>query len=136
MRRYRFLPKNSVYTALNKLRTAFLAAKNNSDVDQIINGVLTHDERMKIGRRVQIAELIKTGVTYREIKRMLNVGITTVMLVDRKIQQNPGCFDLIINREEKTEKEFKEKAYIKLGGPKMVYKKKVYTGFSRKNVSR
>ena len=136
MRRYKFLSKDSVYTALNKLRAAFLAAKDNEEVDQIIKGVLTHDERMKIGRRIQIVETIKTGLTYRDIKKRLKVGVNTIMLMDRKLQQDPKCFNLITYREEKVEREYKRKAYEKVGGPKMVFKKKVYTGFKRKNIKR
>lgn len=136
MRRYRFLNKDSVYNALNKLRAAFLAAKNGEEVEEITKGILTHDERMKIGRRIQIAQMIKSGLTYREIKKELKVGINTIMLADRKIQQNPKCFDLIINREEKVEKEFQNKAFRKVGGAKMIFKKQEYTGFKRKNVNR
>src|SRR3970282_146060 len=103
MRRYKFLGEDSVFAALNKLRTSFFAANDGLQVDEIIKGILTYDERMKIGR---------------------------------KMDQNPRCFELIMAREEKVEKEYKGKAYKKVGESKIVFERKEYTGFRRKNVKR
>ena len=80
--------------------------------------------------------MLKAGLAYRIIKKELKVGITTIMLVDRKLQQSPSCFDLIMYREDKVEKEYKRKAYEKIGSSKMIFKNKVYTGFKRKDVER
>lgn len=136
MKRYNFLSKDSVYDALNRLRAAFLAAKDGNEVEEIILGLLTHDERMKIGRRIQVAELLEAGLSHREISEELKVSSPTIRLVSRKIEKHPGCFSLINKRQEKTETELKRKAYQKVGGPKMIYKKRVYTGFKRKDVKR
>ena len=46
MRRYRFLEKEEIFDALNKLRNAFLAARDGDEVEEIINGLLTFDEKM------------------------------------------------------------------------------------------
>ena len=121
---------------MNRLRASFLAAKDGSDVEEIIKAILTHDERMKIGRRIQIAELIKQGVLYRQIAKELKVGLTTVLLVARKLDQDPTGYELIMDREEKVEKEYRRKVYEKTGASKMIYKKKVYMGFTRKDVKR
>lgn len=135
-RRYQFLPKDYVLNALNKLRVAFLAAKNGSDVEDIIKGVLTYDERLKVGRRIEIAQMLEDGITYKEIADELKVGLTTISLVDKMMRQFPKCYELIKEREEKVEKEFKKRAYVRRGGPKMIFKGKQYTGFKRKNVKR
>jgi len=136
VRRYKFLTKDSVYAALNRLRASFLAAKDGVEVNEIIKGVMTHDERMKIGRRIQIAELLNAGWTFEEIRAKLKVGKNTIQFVEKKMSQNPLCFKLIFKREEKVEKVFKQKAYSRIGGSKMIFKKREYTGFSRKDVGR
>lgn len=125
MRRYKFLSRESVYDALNRLRTAFLAAKDGKEVDEIILGLLTHDERMKVGRRIQVAELLEAGLSHREISEELKASSPTIRLVSRKMQEHPSCFLLINRRKERVELEFKKRAYEKIGGPKMVYKRKV-----------
>lgn len=136
MRRYTFLSKDGVYGALNKLRAAFLAAKNGEEVDLIIFGVLTQDERLKVGRRIQIAQKLQDGMKYREIADELKVGLNTVEKVHTLLNTYPACYQLINRREEKVEKEYNRKAFVKTGGPKLVYKKTEHTGFKRKNVKR
>lgn len=136
MRRYSFLSKEAAYEALNRLRSAFLAAKDGDDVEEIIRGVLTSDERFKIGRRIQIAQLLRSGVSYEDIRSELKVGFTTINFVDRNLRDHPQAYDLVEEREEKVERTYKEKAYRKSGGSKLVFKKREYTGFTRKDVSR
>ncbi len=136
MRRYKFLSKKDVNIALNKLRAAFLAAKDGSEVDEIIMGLLTNDERLKIGRRIQIAYAIKSGVTYRIIKKKLKVGIQTISLMDRKLKSNPKCFELVDLREEKVMSEYKNKVYERTGGSKLIFKKSKHTGLKRKDIRR
>lgn len=136
MRRYDFLEQDEVFEAFNKLRNAFLAAKDGKEVDKILNGLLTFDERMKIGRRILVAEYILAGIGIDEISRILSVGKNTIASVSRSLSENPDCFKLIEKREEKVEKVYKNKRYKKVGGSQLVIKKKVYTGFTRKKVER
>jgi len=136
MRRYAFLSKEAAYEALNRLRSAFLAAKDGKDVEEIIRGVLTSDERFKIGRRIQIAQLLRRGIGYEEIRDGLKVGFTTINFVDRNLREHSRAFDLIAKRSDKVEREYRSKAYAHSGGSMRVFKKSSYTGFSRKDVHR
>jgi Trp operon repressor len=136
MGRYTFLIKDSVYSALNRVRDAFLAAKNGEDVEQIMKGILTFDERLKIGRRIQIAESLLAGESISEIISNLNVGRSTVAFVSRNLQEYERCFQIIVERKRKVEQEYKAKKFKKSGGSKLVFKKKGHSGFTRKDVSR
>ena len=136
MRRYKYVSKENVFDALNKLRAAFLAAKDGCEVEEIIKGILTYDERMKIGRRIQIANMLLDDKTHDEIANKLKVGSTTINLVSKLISNHPGCIKLINLREEKVEYEFQVKAFEKSGNPKRVFRPTVYTGFKRKDVMR
>ena len=135
-RRYRFLTKENVYEALNRLRDAFLAAKDGDEVNKIINGLLTHDERLKIGRRILIAESIKLGMSIHAIAKELKVGKNTVLSVMRSLDEDPTYLDLISERIKKVEKEYQGKKYREVGGSTLIFKKKEYTGFKRKDVKR
>lgn len=136
MRRYKFLTKSDVYDALSKLRASFLAAKDGEEVEEIIKAILTHDERIKIGRRIMIAQLLQDGYTFDSIRKLLKVGKNTVAQIEKKFSSSPLGFKLINKKEAKVEYEFKQKAYKKTGGSKLVFKKKKYNGFSRKDVKR
>lgn len=136
MRRYDFLQKSDVFEALNRIRDAFFAAKDETEVDHIINGLLTYDEKLRLGRRIQVAEWILAGMTTEEIEQNLKVGRTTIVLVGRQLSEHPECYELIKFRRKKVEKEFKSKAYKQTGGSTLIFKRKEYTGYSRKDVKR
>jgi uncharacterized protein YerC len=136
MSRYSFLPVQSIYHALNQLRHAFLAAHNGTEVDASINAILTHDERVKIGRRIQIAALLAQGNTHRQISHVLKVGLNTVTQVAKLAEQSREGYILIYQREAKTESAFRHQAYRKKGGSKKVFKSKTYTGIRRQDIPR
>jgi len=136
MRRYKFLQKEDVYEALNKVRDAFLAANDGNDVEQIMNGILTFDERMKIGRRIQIAEYLLQDLRTEEIQSFLKVGRTTIAQVAKNLEDYEKCFHLISARNKKVGKVYKTKSHRLVGGSTKIFKTKEYTGFKRKNVSR
>lgn len=136
MRRYRFLTKGDIYQALNKLRAAFLAAKDGYQVEEIIKGILTNDERIKIGRRIIIAQLLEENETYESIRQITKAGKQTVLQVQKSRSLHPKCFELINAREEKVETIFGRKAYRMTGSPKRLQKFPEYTGFKRKDVKR
>jgi uncharacterized protein YerC len=136
MRRYKFVSRENIFGALNKLRASFLAAKDGSEVEEIITGVLTYDERLKIGRRLQIARMLRDDKTYSEIHEELKVGGATINLVEKLISNHPRCFELINKREEKVETEFKNRAFEKVGSHKRIFRPTIYTGFRKKDVTR
>lgn len=136
MRRYKFLTKDDVYDAFNRLRDAFLAAKNGVEVEEIIKGLLTHDEKLKIGRRILVAEYLRDGIGIDEIAKTLRVGKNTIASVARKLDENSLFLDLIDKRKERVENEYGRRKYRFIGGSKLIFKKKEYAGFKRKDVKR
>ncbi len=128
--------KEDIYAALNRLRDAFLAAKDGNEVEEIINGLLTPDEKLKIGRRILVAEYVKNEVGLDEIVRMLKVGKNTIISVTKSLEKHPHTFDLIDKRKEKVEKEYAKRKYRFVGGSTVIFKKKEYTGIKRKNIER
>lgn len=136
MRRYKFLKKEEVYDALNRLRSALLAAKDGNDVEEIINGVFSLDEKIKLGRRILIAEYIREGYKWEDISKFLKVGKNTILSVVRNLEQFPKCFELLERRKEKIEKEYNKNKYEFMGGSTKIFKTKRYTGFKRKDVRR
>ena len=137
MRRYKRLTKEDIYEALNKVRDAFLAAKDGDQVNEIIDSILTTEEKLKIGRRVLVAEYLKIGsLTLDEIRQTLKVGRSTIQFMSRRIAMRPKGFELIEARRKRVEDEYQRKKLREVGGSKLVYKRKEYTGFKRKDVKR
>jgi uncharacterized protein YerC len=136
MKRYQFLTKQDIYDALNRVSNALLAAKDGNEVQEILKGLFTDEERLQLGRRILIAEQLRLGFTHYEIVEDLHVGKATVGAIYNKIQSHPKCFELILKRQKKVEKEFNQKKYRREGGSQLVFKKKVYTGITRKDIER
>lgn len=136
MKRYSFLNDDDIYTAFSKLRNAFLAAQNGDEVDKILDGLLTFDEKIKIGRRILVAESIVAGIGVDEICSQLSVGKNTISSVSRALDANFDWYTLIEKRRKTVEKEYKKHSHREVGGSLLVHKKKVYTGFKRKDVKR
>ena len=109
MKRYKFLNANDIYDALNQLRDAFLAAKDGNEVEEIINGLLTQDERLKIGRRILIAQYLEGGFKIEEITQTLKVGKNTISHVSRLLDNHPSCYKLIDTRRSIVEREYKKR---------------------------
>ncbi|MBI4092204.1 MAG: hypothetical protein HY427_03310 [Candidatus Levybacteria bacterium] len=135
-RRYQRLEKEEVFEAFNRLRDAFLAAKDGTDVDTITDGLLTHDEKLKIGRRIIIAEYLISGHPIEHISNLLKVGRNTIMHVKRRLEKYENSFKLIERRRNIVEKEYDSKKYRSVGGSQLVFKRKEYTGFKRRDVKR
>ena len=134
--RYRFITPKDEYNATNSVRNALLAGKNGQDVEEIMNAILTTDEIIKIGRRIQVAIMLGKGMTQEEIRDTLSVGKDTVTVVAKHMIKYPIGFKLIYERERKVEKVYQEKKVRKVGGSQLVHKKREYTGFTRKEVER
>lgn len=134
MRRYKFLDKDGVYKALNKLRSAFLAAKDGKEVDELIKGMLTPDERLKIGRRILVSQCLDEEFTYDQIRQALRVGKQTVIEVQKFKNNHPKCFELINQREDKVEAEYGSNSHELFRNSVTWKRYQTYTGFKRSDV--
>jgi|GEM_PF-1526917 len=135
-RRYKRLDQDDFYAAFNKVRDAFLAAKDGNEVNEVINALLTDDEKTKIGRRVLIADFLREGVAYREIADILKVSNNTILKIADLLENRAAGFDTVLKRSQKVKDEYKAKAYRRVGPSRVAYKRKEYTGFKRSDVKR
>lgn len=66
---------------------AYLMSANNSDaMSEMLGALLTPSELHSISMRLEIARLLKAGVTQREIAKQLGVGIATVTRGSRELK--------------------------------------------------
>ncbi len=137
MRRYKNLTKEEIYEAFNKVRDAFLAARDGNEVDEIIDAILTGEEKLKIGRRVLVADYLNSkSFTLDEIRLILKVGRSTLQSVNRRREMHPKGFELIEARSKRVENEYQNKKFRSVGGSTLIFKRKEYTGIKRKDIKR
>ena len=51
---------------------------DSTDIEMLLNALLTDKEQFEIANRIRIFDLLERGVTQREISEQLGVGIATV----------------------------------------------------------
>ncbi|HVT01639.1 MAG TPA: hypothetical protein VHE53_05445 [Patescibacteria group bacterium] len=137
MRRYKNLTKDEIYEAFNKIRDAFLAARSGKEVDEIIDAILTSEEKLKVGRRVLVANYLKSrAFTLDEIRIILKVGKSTIQSVNRRREMHPIGFELIDKRSKKVEQNYQKKKYKTVGGSNLIFKQRKYAGIKRKDIER
>lgn len=136
MRRYKRLTKEDIFEALNEVRDAFLAAKDGNEVNEIMSFMLTTEEKIRLGRRVLLAKYLELDLALDEIYKMLKVGKSTVQFVTRRAHLHPIGLELIRRRGKKVEDEYQRRKFRETGGSKLIFKRKEYTGFKRKDVKR
>ena len=136
MRRYKRLTKEDIYEALNEIRDAFLAAKDGSEVDEIMSFMMTTEEKIRMGRRVLVAKYVESGMPLDDIYHILKVGKSTVQFVTRRAHLHPIGLELIKKRRNKVEEEYQRRKYRLTGGSTLIFKRKEYTGIKRKDIKR
>lgn len=81
--------------------------KNREEVKQFFKDLLTLSEVVMISRRLQIAKMLLEGFTYREIRMKLKIGLSTIVSVERWLNQGFGGYRNIIQRHKKKERKFR-----------------------------
>jgi Trp operon repressor len=136
MKRYKDISQDDIFSAWNKLRDALLAAKDGHEVEEIMKSLFTDEEKFQLGRRIMIAECIKDSMTNIEICDLLKVGRSTVTHILRRVEKYPNGFMLIERRGKRVKTEYEKKKYKEVGGSTLIWKKKVYTGITKKDIER
>lgn len=137
LRRYYFLDNKSLPAIYDKVQAAFLAAKDGNEVKAVIDAILTPDEKVKVGRRILVAQLIKDGkITYEDLLKTLKVGKSTVAMVIHQMLINPEGFEAIFRRVKKVDQEYKDKAFATSVLSRHIVGPKTRTNFKRADVKR
>lgn len=86
---------------LDALYTTAAAVRGRDKTKRFLRDLLTESERIMLGRRILIAQLILSGATHREIVTRLGVGMDTIARVHRWMQDEfPGFEDAIAALEK------------------------------------
>ncbi len=93
---------------LGELYDMIALLKNRDEVKQFFKDLLTLSEVVMVARRLQIAKMLLEGSTYRDIRAKLKVGISTIISVERWLNQGFGGYKNIIQRHKKRERKFEE----------------------------
>lgn len=100
---------------LDVLYTAMSGLKSREEIKNFLRDLLTESERVMVGRRIIVAQMLLEEKSYDGIVRELKVGKDTIMRVHRWLEDETEGYEKAIRQLEKiltARKEKRDKAYI------------------------
>ncbi|MBR6647687.1 MAG: hypothetical protein IKL09_09270 [Clostridia bacterium] len=82
---------------------AILLLETIEDCDNFFEDICTINELKLISQRLQVAKLLKKGVTFNEIVRLTGASTATISRVNRALMYGSGSYTKIIDTLENNE---------------------------------
>lgn len=86
---------------LDTLYTAVSTLKSREEIKSFLRDLLTESERIMLGRRILIAQMLLEGKLYTDIVQELKVGMDTIMRVHRWLEDESDGYEKTIKKLEK-----------------------------------
>ncbi len=85
--------------SLQNLAQAFLSLKNETEMMNFLRDLCTLEELKEFSQRWEIAQLLHTGKTYREIAKLTGVSTTTVTRIAHWLTSGMDGYKLALQRK-------------------------------------
>jgi len=95
--------KRELKSAARSLSEALLSLETTQEVKQFLEDLCTPAELEAMIDRWRVAQLVNQGHSYRDIREMTKVSVTTIGRVARFIEQGTGGYRTALDRLEKTQ---------------------------------
>jgi TrpR-related protein YerC/YecD len=95
--------KRELKSAARSLSEALLSLETAQEVKQFLEDLCTPAELEAMVDRWRVAQLVNQGNSYRDIREITKVSVTTIGRVARFIEQGTGGYRTALDRLEKTQ---------------------------------
>lgn len=95
--------KRELKTAARSLSEALLSLDTAEDVRRFLEDLCTPAEVEAMVDRWRVAQLVDQGYSYRDIREMTEVSVTTIGRVARFMEQGTGGYRAALDRLEKSQ---------------------------------
>jgi TrpR-related protein YerC/YecD len=95
--------KKELKTAARSLSEALLTLETAQEAKQFLEDICTPAEIEAMVDRWRVAQLLDTGLSYREIRELTEVSVTTIGRVARFIEHGTGGYRTVLERLRKQE---------------------------------
>ncbi len=83
---------------LREVETLFYSCRSGEELQRLLRGLLSPDERVMLGRRLRIVKLLLEGKTHAVIASELGVGFDTIDRVRRWLERERAAYHLLVER--------------------------------------
>lgn len=94
--------KPELRTAARSLSEALLSLETAGEVKQFLEDLCTPAEIEAMVDRWRVAQLVNQGLSYRDIRQMTEVSVTTIGRVARFIEHGTGGYRTALDRLEES----------------------------------
>lgn len=98
MKRHDQSQKTEILAAARTLSEALLSLETPREVTEFLEDLCTPAEIEAMVDRWRVAQLLDQGYSYRDIREMTEVSVTTVGRVARYMEQGAGGYRKVLNR--------------------------------------
>lgn len=98
MKRHDLSQKTEILAAARTLSEALLSLQTPQEVSEFLEDLCTPAEIEAMVDRWRVAQLLDQGYSYRDIREMTEVSVTTVGRVARYMEQGAGGYRTVLNR--------------------------------------
>jgi len=95
--------KRELKSAARSLSETLLSLETTQEVKQFLEDLCTPAELEAMIDRWRVAQLLKQGYSYRDIREITKVSVTTIGRVARFIEQGTGGYRTALDRLEKSQ---------------------------------
>lgn len=93
--------KNELKSAARSLSEALLSLETGEEVKQFLEDLCTPAELEAMVDRWRVAQLVDQGYSYRDIRDLTEVSVTTIGRVARFMEQGTGGYRTVLKRLER-----------------------------------
>ena len=90
--------KEELRSAARSLSEALLSLETRQEMKQFLEDLCTPAELEAMVDRWRVAQLLEEGYSYRDIREMTEVSVTTVGRVARFLEQGTGGYRTVLDR--------------------------------------
>ncbi len=83
----------------NNLIKAFLVPKTEKEMANFLRDLLTLDEISDFSRRLQVAEMLSKGISYKKIEEKTRMSSTTIARIAKFFRGNFGGYRLVLDKK-------------------------------------
>ena len=83
---------------LQILYRALLSVQNEDECAALLSDLLTGSERDALCQRLRVAEMLRRGCTYEQIRQQEAVGSTTITRISTELQFGAGGYAMVLSR--------------------------------------
>ena len=85
-------------TTLNELYSAVLSLESKEECEAFFEDICTIQELEALTQRLQVAKLIKSGMSYSEVNKQTGASTATICRVGKCINYGNGGYEMVLDR--------------------------------------